>query len=92
MHPNAGHGLPLGREPDHVHRRAVSRRPARSAFQRGLKFPHRRVVLPADVFKRNARLGFAATAFDLQPAAAAIEALRDRRRRLRGAAIPLNSD
>ena len=47
---------------------------ARSAFQRRLKFPDQRIAPPADVFKRNAGLGFAATAFDLQPAIA----LRDR--------------
>ena len=51
---------------------------ARSAFQRRLKFPDQRIAPPADVFKRNAGLGFAATAFDLQPAIATIEALRDR--------------
>jgi len=69
MHPNVGHGLPLGREPDHVHRRGVSRRPARSAFQRGLKFPDRRVARPADVLKRNAGPRFRSDyTFDLQPA------------------------
>jgi hypothetical protein len=34
MSPNVGHGLPLRRQPDHVHRTRVSRCPARgSGFQ-----------------------------------------------------------
>ena len=76
MHPNVGHGLPLGREPDHVHWRGVSRRPARSAFQRGLKFSRTACHAAGGRPQRNARLGFAATAFDLQPAI--------NKRRLRG--------
>ena len=36
MRPNAGHGLPFSRKPDHVRPAAVSRRSARSAFQRDL--------------------------------------------------------
>jgi hypothetical protein len=47
---------------------------AASSFQIG------RIARPMDVFERNAGLSFAATAFDLQPAVVAIEALRDRGR------------
>ena len=36
------------------------------------------VARPADLLKRNAGLRLAAFAFDLEPAVAAIEALRDR--------------
>jgi hypothetical protein len=88
MHPNVGHGLALFREPDHVHRWRVSRCSARSAFQRGLKFPDRRIARPADVFERNAGFGFAATAFQLQPAVAAIGIARSSAMAARGRHIP----
>jgi hypothetical protein len=81
MHPNIRQGLPFFREPNHVGRRRVVLRSARSAFQCCLKFPNRYVPRPADMLKRNAGLGFAATTFHLQPAVTAIEALSDRRRR-----------
>jgi hypothetical protein len=83
MHPDVRHGLPLLREPDHVHRWGITTPPARSALQRRFKFPYRCVARTPDVLERNAGLGFAAAAFDLQPTAAAIEALPDGRRRLR---------
>jgi hypothetical protein len=47
---------------------------ARSAFERSF---HRHVPGPTGVRKPNAGVGLAATAFDLQPAVAAIEALCD---------------
>jgi hypothetical protein len=61
---------------DHVHERRTSRRPARSAFQRRLKFPDQRIARPAHVFKH------------LQPAIATIQALRDRCGWLRWPAVP----
>jgi len=92
MNPHVRHSLSLFGEPDHVHRRRISRRPARSAFQRSLKLPDRRVPRPADVFEWNAGLGVTPAAFDLQPGQAAVQALADRRRRLRGAAVALHPD
>jgi hypothetical protein len=44
------------------------------------------------VLQRNARLRLAAFALELKPAVAAVQALRDRRRRLRRAAVPLHPD
>jgi hypothetical protein len=43
-------------------------------------------------FEGDARSGFAAIAFDFEPAVSAVKALRDGRRRLRGAAITLHMD
>ena len=47
---------------DHVHRRRVAAFPARSAFQRRLKFPDRRVTRTPDRIERDAGLGFLAVA------------------------------
>jgi hypothetical protein len=82
MHPNVRNDFALPREPDHVHRRRVSRRPARSAFQRRLQFPDRRIARTPDRIERDARSGLAAMAFNFKPAVSAIETLRDGRRRL----------
>jgi hypothetical protein len=64
------------------------RRSARSAFQRRLEFPNRSVARAADRIQRQTGSRFAASAHDLEPAIAAVEALRDRRRRLRRADHP----
>jgi hypothetical protein len=86
MHPGVRRDLALLRQLDHVHRRRVSPRPARSAFQRCLKFPDRRIARTPDRIERQADAGLAPLAHDLKPAVTAIEALRDRRRRLRWSA------
>jgi hypothetical protein len=77
MHPDVRRDLPLPRELDHVHRRRVSVRSARSAFQRRLQFPDRRILRPADSVERKAGARLTAFAHDLEPAVAAVEALRD---------------
>jgi len=46
----------------------------------------------SDVFERDAGFGFTAMAFDLWPPIAAVEALRDRWRRLRRPAIGFHLD
>src|SRR5258707_1196275 len=92
VHPDIRRGLPFFGEPDHVHRRRVSRRSARPAFQRRLEFPDRRSARPAHMFERKAGLGFAAAALRPQQALPAIEALRDGRRGLRGPAISFHAD
>ena len=86
MHPNVRRDLALFGQPDHVHRRSVSRRSARSAFQRRLEFPNRSVARAPDRIQRQTGSRFAAFAHDLEPAIAAVEALRDGRRWLRRAA------
>ena len=73
-------------QPDHVHRRPIARRPAGSAAERAFQFPDRRLAGAEDGVERKAGAGFAALAHHLEPAIAAIEALRDGRRGLRGAA------
>jgi len=57
-----------------------------SSFQIGVSRGRRTQI------ERNAGLGLAVVAFDLQPAVAAVEALRGRRRRVRRSAIALHSD
>jgi hypothetical protein len=54
-------------------------RPARSAFQHGLKFAGRRIARPAYRIEREARPNLAPIAFDLQPTKPAIEALGEHR-------------
>jgi hypothetical protein len=56
MHP-FGRDLLCRRELYHVHRRRVAALPARSALQRGLKFPDRRIPRPADGIERQAHPG-----------------------------------
>jgi hypothetical protein len=74
MHPKIRRDLALHRQLDHVNRRRMSKRTARPAFQRRLKFPDRRIARTADMFKRNAGACFAAVAFHLQPAVCVLEA------------------
>jgi hypothetical protein len=50
MHPRVRRNLALLRQLDHVNRRRMSRRPARPAFQRRLKFPDRCIARTADMF------------------------------------------
>jgi hypothetical protein len=73
MHPHGNRDLSLFGELDHVHRRRVSPSLARSAFQRRLKFPDRRIARTPDRIERDAGFGFAAGAFDLQPAISSVE-------------------
>jgi hypothetical protein len=68
------------RQSDHVHRMSIAALAARSAFQRCLLLPQR--VSRSDVSRgrrtissENARLGFAAIAFDFQPTETAVDAL-----------------
>ena len=84
MNPSVRRNLPLFGKPDHVHRRRVSGRLARAAFERRFQFPDRRIARPPDRVERQAGARFAAMAHHLQPAISAIEALCDRGRRLRG--------
>ena len=86
MNPGVRGDLPLIRKPDHVHRGRVSGRLARAAFERRFQLPDRRIARPADRVEPQAGARFAAMAHHLQPAISAIEALRDRRRRLGRAA------
>jgi hypothetical protein len=86
MHPGIRRDLPLLGQPDHMHRRRVAGRLAGPAFERRFQLPDRRIARPADRIERKAGAGFAAMTHDLEPAIAAIEALRDRGRWLRGAA------
>jgi hypothetical protein len=86
MHPRVRRDLALHRQLDHVHRRRMSRGPARPAFQRCLKFPDRRIARTPDGVERQARPRFAAMAHDLKPAIAAVQTLRDCRRGLRRSA------
>ena len=65
MHPLVGRDRALHGELDHMHAWRITRRPARAAFQRRLNFPDRRIARPADVFERDAGLGFTAMAFDV---------------------------
>jgi hypothetical protein len=44
MHPPIWRGLTRLRQSDHVNGRRISALPARSAFQRGFKFPDRRIT------------------------------------------------
>jgi hypothetical protein len=67
MHPNIDRDLPLLRELDHVHGRRVSPFLARSAFQRRLKFPDRRIARTTDRIERNAGAGLTSMALDLRP-------------------------
>jgi len=92
MHPEIGRDLPRLRQLDHVHRRRVAAFSAGAAFQRRFEFPDRGIARPADGVERQARAGLAAVAFDLEPAKPAIEALRNRRRRLRRPAKTLHAD
>jgi len=84
--PGIGRDLALPGKPDHVRRRRVSGRGAGAAFERSLQLPDRRIARTADGLEREAGARFAAVAHHLQPAISAIEALRDRWRRLRRAA------
>jgi hypothetical protein len=52
-------------------------RSARSAFQRRLQFPDRRILRTADSVEQKAGVRLTALAHDLEPAVAAVEALRD---------------
>jgi hypothetical protein len=90
MHPNIRRDQPLIRQPDHVHRRRITRRPARPAFERGFQLPDRRIAGTADRIKRQAGSGLAALAHHLQPAVATIETLPDRWRGLRRSAKPFH--
>jgi hypothetical protein len=85
MHPNVGRNLPLLGQPDHVHGRCILPLPARSALQRGLELPDRRIPRAPERLQRNTGLGLAPMALDLEEAITAVEALGDRRRRLGGA-------
>src|ERR1700687_1289316 len=92
MHPEIRRDLARLRQLDHVHRRRVAALAAGSAFQRRFQLPDRRIPRPADGIERKARAGLAAVALDLKPGEPAIEALPDRRRRLRRAAVALHAD
>ena len=83
MYPQIRRDLARLGQLDHVHRRRIAAPPARPALQRGLELPERRVARPADRVERQACAGLAAVAFHFEPAEPAMEALRDRRRRLR---------
>ncbi len=61
-------------------------------FQRSLQLPERRVARSADGVERQTRPRLAAIALDLQPAQSAVNALPDRRRRLRGLAVAFHAD
>src|ERR1700754_1556423 len=89
VHPLVWRDLLRRCELDHVHRRGVTPLSAGPAFQRGLKLPDRRVPRPADGIERQACPRLAAVALDLQPAQAAVEALR---RRLRWSAVAFHLD
>jgi hypothetical protein len=92
MHPDVRRNFPHFSQLDHVHRRLVSTRSAGTASERTFKFPDRRITRAANGIKRNAGAGFTAMAFDFHPAVAAVEALRDRRGRLRRPAEAFHSD
>ena len=92
MHPKVRRNLARLRQLDHVHGWSVAAFPARSAFQRCFELPQRRVAWPADGIERQARSRVAAVALNLQPAEPAIEALRNRRRRLRRPATAFHPD
>jgi hypothetical protein len=72
---------------DHVHRRRVTALPALPAFQRGFKFPDRRLPRAADGVERKASAGLTAIALDLKLAQAAVDALPDGWQWLRGPAV-----
>src|SRR5438876_476802 len=78
MHPLVRRNLPLLGQLDHADRRLVTPRAARSASERCLQFPDRRITRPADSIQRHARPCLASATFDLQPAITAIQALADR--------------
>ena len=92
MQPLIRRDLARIRQLDHVHRRRVAAPPAASAFERRLELPDRCVPRPAYGIKRLAGAGLTAVALDLEPSKSAVEALGDRRRRLRGAAIAFQGD
>jgi hypothetical protein len=58
---------------DHVHRRRVAAFPARSAFQRRLKFPDRRIARSADGIEGQAGPRLAAMAFEPAVSANGVE-------------------
>jgi hypothetical protein len=64
MHPSLRRDLALHHQPDHVHRRRMSRRSAWSVFQRRLTFPDRRTALPANGIELDAGASLAAMALD----------------------------
>ena len=57
MHPSIWRGRAHLCQLDHMNGRRVSALLARPAFQRGLKFPDRRIARPPDGVERDARLG-----------------------------------
>jgi hypothetical protein len=76
MRPDIRRDRLLLRQPDHVDRSPVARRPAGSASERAFQFPDRRIAGAADGVERKAGAGFAAFAHDLELAVTAVEALR----------------
>ena len=92
MHPLVRRNPPLLGQLDHANRRLVTACTAGPAPERRLQLPDRRVMRPADRVQGHARPHLASTAFDLQPAVTAVQALANRRTRLRWSAIALHAD
>jgi hypothetical protein len=59
VRPDIRRDLAFGRQPDHVHRRAVARRSAGPTSERGFQFPDRRIARPAHRIERDASAGLA---------------------------------
>jgi hypothetical protein len=67
-------------------------RAARPAFQRGFELPDRGIPRPPYRIEGKAGASLTAIAFHFEPAETAVQALRDRGRRLRGPAVSFHSD
>jgi hypothetical protein len=83
MNPEVRRDFPRFGQLNHVDRRLIAARSAGSASERPFKFPDRRIPRSTDGIKRYTGAGFATAAFDFHPTVTAVEALADRRGRLR---------
>ena len=92
MDPLVRRDLPRSRQLDHPHRRRHPALLARPALQRRLQLPDRRIPRPADRIERQACSGLAAVTLDFEPGQSAVQALRDRRRRLSRPTIAFHPD
>src|SRR5258707_3394343 len=92
MHPEVRGDLARFGQLDHVYRGRVAAFPARPAFQRGFELPDRGIPRPPDRIEGKAGASLTAIAFHFEPAETAVQALRDRGRRLRGPAVSFHSD
>lgn len=89
--PNIRRDLAFPRQLDHMHWWGISPFLAGSAFQRGFKFPDRRIARTPDRIERKAGFDVAAVALHFEPTVTAIETLLDSWRWLRRSAVPFHA-